>query len=151
MPAWELACRLRACAPWWPTVEQPQPIWGRSAAMVRRTLGQYVAVCSRLQLTSHTQEISTLSRIKCESYIFIKKCIRTFIEVVIMFDYVPHIFVYIYICMRLHNSCRYIAEHISVIACCCQWTVSNLWIHIVTLQAWAEATQYLHSTPSPAL
>ena len=32
-----------------------QPRWGRSAAMVaRRTLGQYVAVFPRLQLTSHT-------------------------------------------------------------------------------------------------
>ena len=44
MPAWEPACRLRACGPQWPTVEQPQPRWGRSAAMVRRTLGQSVAV-----------------------------------------------------------------------------------------------------------
>ena len=80
----------------WPTVEQPQPRWGRSAAMVRRTLGQYVAVCPRLHLTSHTQPASTLSRIKCERYIFIKKCIRSFIEVFIMFDYV---YAYIFICI----------------------------------------------------
>ena len=71
MPAWESACRLRDCGPQWPTVEQPQPRWGRSAAMVRRTLGSYVAVCLRLQLTSHTQPTSTLSRIKCEGYIFL--------------------------------------------------------------------------------
>ena len=32
----------------------------RSAAMVRGTLGQYVVVYPRLQLTSHTQETSTL-------------------------------------------------------------------------------------------
>ena len=76
-----------------------QPGREKSAAMVRRTLGQYVAVCPRLQLTSHTQPTSTLSRIKCESYIFIKKCVRSFIEVVIMFDYVPHIFVYVYMYM----------------------------------------------------
>ena len=31
-----------------------QPEWERSAAMVRKTLGQYVAVCPRLHLTSHT-------------------------------------------------------------------------------------------------
>ena len=98
MPAWESACRLRACGPQWHTVEQPQPRWGRSAAMVRRTLGQYVAVCPRLQLTSHTQPTSTLSRIKCQRYIFIKKCVRSFIEFVIMFDYVLHIFVYVYVC-----------------------------------------------------
>ena len=49
-----------------------QPGRKRSAAMVR-TLGQYVAVCPRLQLTSHTQPTSTLSRIKCERYIFYKE------------------------------------------------------------------------------
>ena len=81
MPAWESACRLRACGPQWPTVEQSQLRWGRNAAMVRRTLGQYVAVYSRLQLTSHTQPTSTLSRIKCERNIFIKKCVCSFIEV----------------------------------------------------------------------
>ena len=68
-------------SPQWPSVEQPRPRWGRSAAMVRRTLGQYVAVCPRLQLTSHTQPTSTLSRVKCERYILIKKCVRSFIEV----------------------------------------------------------------------
>ena len=88
MPVWESACRLRACGPQWPTVEQSQPRWGRSAAMVRRTLGQYVAVCFHLQLTSHTQPTSTLSRIKCERYIFIKMCVCSFIEVVIIVDYV---------------------------------------------------------------
>ena len=50
-----------------------QPECKRSAAMVRRTLGQYVAVCPRLQLTSHTQPTSTLSRIKCEGYVFYKE------------------------------------------------------------------------------
>ena len=56
--------------------------------MVRITWGQYVAVCPRLQPTSHTQPAPTLSRIKCERYIFIKKCDRSFIEVVIIVDYV---------------------------------------------------------------
>ena len=56
--------------------------------MVRRTLGQYVVVCPRLQLTSYTQETSTLSRIKCERYIFIKKCVRSFIDVRYYVDYV---------------------------------------------------------------
>ena len=103
MPAWESACRLRACGAQWPMVEQLQPRWGTSAAMVRRTLGQYVAVSPRLQLTSHTQPTSTLSRIKCERYYFIKKWVRSFIEVVIMFDYIQHIFVY-ELCMRLYDS-----------------------------------------------
>ena len=58
-----------------------QPGCERSAAMVRRTLGQYVTVCPRLQHTSHTQPISNLSRIKNERYIFMKKRVRPFIEV----------------------------------------------------------------------
>ena len=81
MPAWESACRLRACGPQWPMVEQPSQECERSAAMVRRTLGQYVSVCPHLQLTSHTQPTSPLSRIKCERYIFIKKYVRSFIEI----------------------------------------------------------------------
>ena len=40
-----------------------------------------IAVCPRLQLISHTQPTLTLSRIKCEREIFIKKCVRSFIEV----------------------------------------------------------------------
>ena len=62
----------------WPA----QPEEGRSTAMVaRRTLGQYVAVCPCLQLTSRTQPTSTLSKIKRERYIFIKKRVCSFIEV----------------------------------------------------------------------
>ena len=37
-------------------------------------------VCLSTHL-SHTTETSTLSRIKCERYIFIMKCVRLFIEV----------------------------------------------------------------------
>ena len=74
-----------------------QPECERSAAMVRKTWGQYVAVCPRLQLTSHTQPALTLLRIKCERYIVIKKCVRS-LKFVIIFDYVTHIFVYVYVC-----------------------------------------------------
>ena len=94
-----------------PTVEQPQPRWGRSAAMVRRTLDQYVAVCPRLQLTSHTQPTSPLSRIKCERYIFIKECVRSFVEV-------RH---YCWLCFRLYLYYVYVL-------CSCMWlynTASN--------------------------
>ena len=69
-----------------------QPECEKSAAMVRRTLGQYVAVCPHLQLTTHIQPTSTLSRIKCERYIFIKKCVCLFIEV-------RH---YCWLCFRLY-------------------------------------------------
>ena len=73
MPAWESACRLRACGPQWHTVEQPQPRWGRSAAMVEEELGVNIAVCPGVQLISHTQPTSTLSRIKCEGLYFYKE------------------------------------------------------------------------------
>ena len=88
-----IGCRLRDCCSQWPTVKQPQPRWGIvRRAIVRRTLGQYVVVCPRLQLTSHTQPTSTHSRIKCERYIFIKKCVRSSL-LLTMF---PLIFVYVY-------------------------------------------------------
>ena len=70
-----------------------QPKWERSAAMVRRTLGQYVAVCPPLQLTSHTQETSILSRIKCERYIFYKE--------VCSFVHWSRHYVYAYMCMYM--------------------------------------------------
>ena len=56
--------RQRALGAQWPTVEQLQSRWERSAAMVRRTLGQYSSLSPS---PAHlTQPTSTLSRIKCE-------------------------------------------------------------------------------------
>ena len=72
MPAWESACRLRACGPQWPTVEQPQPRWERSAAMVRRTWVQNNCLSPSPTHLSHTTNI-TLSRIKCERLYFYKE------------------------------------------------------------------------------
>ena len=65
--------------------------WERSAALVRGTWGQYVAVCSvsHSPLTHNT--FATLSRIKCERYIFLKKCVHLSL-LLIMF---PHIYLYI--------------------------------------------------------
>ena len=51
-----------------------KPECERSAAMVRRTLGQYVAVCPRLQLTSHTQPTSTLSNKVWGVYFYKEVC-----------------------------------------------------------------------------
>ena len=83
-----------------------QPRCERSAAMIRRTLGQYVAVWPRLQLTYHTQPTSTLSRIMWVRCIFIKKCVRSFIEV-------RH---YCWLCFRLYlymYTCIMSIQHIS--------------------------------------
>ena len=75
------SCRQRALGPQWPTVEQPPAKMRKKCCYGQKNLGQYVAVCPRLQLTSRTQPTSTLSRIKSESYIFIKMCVRSFIGV----------------------------------------------------------------------
>ena len=65
----------------------------------RRTWGQYCSLSPSPTHLSHTTNI-TLSRIKCMRYIFIKKCVRSFvIEVFIVFDYVLHVFV-----LRLYNT-----------------------------------------------
>ena len=66
------------------------------AKMRKKYCWDNIAVCPRPQLISHTQPTSTLSRIKCERYIFIKKCLRSFIEVrILSIGYIPHIFVYV--------------------------------------------------------
>ena len=58
-----------------------------------------LSICLSTHL-SHTTETSTLSRIKCERYIFIKKCVRSFLEVrklcLIMFPLI--------IVLRLYNK-----------------------------------------------
>ena len=76
----------------------------RSAAMVRRTLDHYVAVCLRLQLTSHTQPTSTLSNKVWEVYFHKEVCSFvhwSFSLLLIMF---PLIFIYVLcICMWLYN------------------------------------------------
>ena len=81
MPKWEPAANRGLWAlsdPWLSNPSQDEKkvlLWSREKVLVN------IAVCSRLQLISHTQPTSTLLRIKCDRYIFIKKCIRSFIEV----------------------------------------------------------------------
>ena len=60
----------------------------------QKNLGQYVAVCPRFQHISHTQPTSTLSRIKCERYIFIKKCVCS-LKSSLLLTMFPLIFVYV--------------------------------------------------------
>ena len=74
MPNWEPAADRGHLAPQWPTVEQP----GQDEKKV--LLGQYSSLSPSSAHLSYTTNI-TLSRIKCERYIFTKKCVRSFIEV----------------------------------------------------------------------
>ena len=108
--------RLRALGPQRPTVEQPSQNVKEVLLWSEENWDQYVAVCPRLQLTSHTQPTSTLSRIKCERYTFIKKCVRSFVHLkfVIIVDYISaYIFVYVLcICMWLYNrGCNLLFTH----------------------------------------
>ena len=110
--------RQRALGPQWPTVEQPKPRWERNAAMVRRTWGQYSSLSLSPAHLSHTTNI-TLSRIKCERYIFIKKCVRSFIEV-------RH---YVWLC--------------SAYICICIMSIQQFWgssgrLKIIEFQTWTD-------------
>ena len=107
IPKWESACRLRAFRP------SVTPNWATQAKMRKKccygrekNLGQYSSL-SLSPLTSHTQQNITLSKIKCERFIFFLMY-SSVIEVVhywlMMF---PHISVYLYMytcsCMWLYN------------------------------------------------
>ena len=70
--------RQKALGPQWPTVEQPSQD-AKEVLLWSEELWVNIAVCPCLQLIYHNN--LTLSRIKCERYIFIKKCVRSFIEV----------------------------------------------------------------------
>ena len=115
--------RQRALGPQWPTVEQPSQDEKEMLLWSREELGVKITVCPRLQLISHTQPSSTQSRIKCKRYIFIKKCVRSFIKVrilcLIMFLL---IFVYVYVRgysieSRPYHVCRTLLSY-HVIVCC---------------------------------
>ena len=79
----ENQCRLRALRPSvthsWAT---PAKIRKKYCYGREKNLSQYSNLSPSPTHLSHTTNI-TLSRIKCERYIFIKKCICSFIEVVI--------------------------------------------------------------------
>ena len=89
--------RQRACSPQWPLVEQPSRM-RKKCSYSQRNLGSIYCSLFRLQLTSHTQPFRNLSRIECERYIFLKKCLRSFIIV----DYVSAC-----ICLRIVVSYGY--------------------------------------------
>ena len=83
--------QTEGCDPQRPLVEQPQPRCRRSAAMVKRRSWVNIAVCHCLysSLTHHENKVLDI-------HIFIKKCVRSFIEVrklcLIIF---PLIFIYV--------------------------------------------------------
>ena len=89
MPNWEPVVHRGLLALIYPWLSNP-------AKMRKKYCWVNIAVCPRLQLISHTQPASTLSRIKCERYIFIKKCVRSLKFVIIVDNGLA------YICMCIH-------------------------------------------------
>ena len=86
--------RQRAWVPCDPRLSSPARML-KKCCYGQRTLG---SICGSLSPSpthlSHIININpfaTLSRIKCESYIFLKKCFRSFIGVVIMLTMFPHV------------------------------------------------------------
>ena len=71
------------------------------------------SICSSLSPSpthlSRITNINPFSRIKCEKYVFIKKCVRSFIEVVIIVDYVSA-----YICIMYMYICIMSIQHLSL-------------------------------------
>ena len=76
----------------------------RSAAKDKGTGGQCVAVSSVSNSPLAHNPFVTLSRIKCERYIFLKKCVRSSLLLILF----PH--VYLYRCI-----CSTAIQHISVL------------------------------------
>ena len=93
MPVWESACRWGLVALSDPRLSNPAKMRKKCCYGRRRTWDQYSSLSPSSTHLSHTWNI-TLLRIKCERYIFIKKCVHSFIEGRILS--VPHIFVFYY-------------------------------------------------------
>ena len=103
--------RKKALVPQWPTVEQPQPRWRRSAAMVaRRTLGQNNSLSPSPTHLSHTRNINPLENKVWEIYFYKEVC--SFVpwsSFIIIDDVSAYICIYIrtvVICMRLYKKRR---------------------------------------------
>ena len=97
MPAWEPACRQRAL---WPSVTHgraTQPRRGRSATMVEKRTWVNIAVCPCLHLFLTHSKHHLFENKVWEIYIFIKKCVRSLLKLSLSVNYVPHIFVYVYV------------------------------------------------------
>ena len=94
----ESQLQTEGLGPQWPTVEQPSQECERSVVIVRRTWGQYVAVCSRLQIPSHTQETFPFENKVCEVYFYKEVCPFVHWSSSLLLTMFPLIFVYVYVC-----------------------------------------------------
>ena len=74
--------QTESCGPQRPPDEQPEPRCVRSAAMAQKRSWINIAVCSCLHsCPTHNRTINPFENKVREIHIFIKKCVRSFIEV----------------------------------------------------------------------
>ena len=103
---WETASD-RGLGPLVTHVWATQPECERSSAMFRRIWGQYVAVCPRFQLTSHTQETSPFENnvvrgIFSERSVFVRS-----LKPSLLLTMFPLVFIYVLCSMLLYNVSVY--------------------------------------------
>ena len=68
--------QTEGCSPQWAPVEQPQPRYGRSAAIAKRRSWVNIAVCPCLHSSlTHNRNINPFKNKVWEIHIFIKKCV----------------------------------------------------------------------------
>ena len=89
-----------------PRLSKPSQDEAKEVLLWSEELGVNIAVCPCLQLISHTQETSTFKEESVRDYIFIKKCIRSFIEVrILSVDcFRIYLYMYTYSSMWLYNK-----------------------------------------------
>ena len=83
---------------------------GRSAAKDKATRGQYVAVCSVSNSPLTNNPFLTVSqpfRIKCERYIFLKKCVRSSLLLILL----PHVYVSWLWLYNITHICYFVASN----------------------------------------
>ena len=112
MPEWGPACKLRAMALCDPQLSNPAKMRKKCCYGQEKNLGQYRNL-SLSPLISHTQQnVNAFENKVWELYIFVKKCVRSFIEVFIIVDYVS---VYMYTRSIQHFVTRPHTYHFIVI------------------------------------
>ena len=102
--SWTEDADVRSNGRQWPTVEQPQPRWGRSAAMVRRTWGQNNSLSPSPTYLSHTTNINSFENKVWEIYFYKEACSFVHWSSYIIGWLFPHVSVYLYTRNIVYNT-----------------------------------------------
>ena len=98
--------------------------WEEKCCYSQKNWGSICCCLFSLQLTSHKRPFRKLFRIKCERYIFLKKCVRSSL-LLIMF---PH--VYVYSCKGMTNEYTSLEKYTShtLFERVCERVVCERWV-----------------------